>query len=69
MKFIKKLKLSKIYLLYVFILLLSLNCEKDKTDKKDILATVNDRDIALNEFRLFYELDPNFGIDSTAFII
>ncbi|MCK5031993.1 MAG: peptidylprolyl isomerase [Calditrichia bacterium] len=46
---------------------ISLSCEKDKTDKKEILATVNDRNIDLNEFRLFYELDPNFGIDSSGY--
>jgi foldase protein PrsA len=64
---ILKLKLSKNYLLFVFILLLSLNCEKDKADKKEILATVNDRDITIDEFRLFYEFDPNFGIDSSGY--
>lgn len=62
-----KLKLFKSYLLCIFIVLVSLMCGKDKTDKIEILATVNDRDITLDEFRLFYELDPNFGIDSSGY--
>ena len=64
---ILKLKLFRNYLLCVVVLFFSLSCDKSKTDKKEILATVNDRDITLNEFRLFYELDPNFGIDSSGY--
>jgi parvulin-like peptidyl-prolyl isomerase len=36
----------------------------EKTDKY-LLAVVSEKKITLEEFRLFYELDPNFGIDST----
>jgi parvulin-like peptidyl-prolyl isomerase len=36
-----------------------------KQAEKEIVGKVNDRLITLQEFRLFYELDPNFAIDST----
>jgi parvulin-like peptidyl-prolyl isomerase len=42
--------------------------ECSKTDeKKDIIAVVNEQTISMDQFRLFYELDPNFGIDSSGY--
>ncbi len=44
----------------IFVLLL-VGCKKEK----DWLARVGDRKISAKEFEIFYELDPNFGIDSS----
>lgn len=49
-----------IALLYVF-------CQKEAVDAKNILARVDGEVITIEDFRLFYELDPNFGIDSTGY--
>lgn len=56
---------------FIMISMLSLpimitDCSK-KDEKKDIIAVVNDHTISINHFRLFYELDPNFGIDSSGY--
>ncbi len=47
------------------VLISLLTCQQEQKCKKDILARVGEREITTEEFRLFYELDPNFGIDST----
>ena len=52
------------YILLVSILFTS-NCQNQKSTKNEIIAQVDDKEITLKEFRSFYELDPNFGIDST----
>lgn len=44
-----------------------MGCTKPEQAPKNIIAQVDDRLISVEEFRLFYELDPNFGIDSTGF--
>ncbi len=56
----------KRYQIYFIPLLISLfiACTENKQSNKNVLATVNDRIITQEEFRLFYELDPNFGLDS-----
>lgn len=48
-------------------MVLVLGCAKKTSDTEIIIAEVGERKITLDEFRLFYELDPNFGIDSTGF--
>ncbi len=48
------------------IMIIIFSCTK-KEEPKNIIARVDDRIITLEEFRLFYELDPNFGIDSTGY--
>lgn len=40
-------------------------CTKTEQAPKNIIAEVDGRPISVEEFRLFYELDPNFGLDST----
>ena len=57
------IKISNIFLI-VFLLLLMTHCQK-KQSNENWLAKVNNQIITVQEFRLFYELDPNFGIDST----
>ena len=51
--------------LYILLALLLIPSCTGKQEQKEIVAKVNDRIITLQEFRLFYELDPNFGIDSS----
>lgn len=48
----------------IFILLL-FSCATQEKAKEEIIATVDGRLISVNEFRIFYELDPNFGLDSS----
>lgn len=42
----------------------SFSCSQEKS-QENLLARVNDHAITLDDFRLFYEFDPNFGMDST----
>ena len=49
----------------VFMIIGIYACEKTDKNVKNFLAVVGEKKITLEEFRLFYELDPNFGIDST----
>jgi hypothetical protein len=55
---------SRIYILLFLWLCLNLNCTGAGEEQENILATVDSRTITVEEFRLFYEFDPNFGIDS-----
>jgi len=56
---------SAIYLLCSTIfLLVFFTCTEDKS-QEDLLAIVEGEDLTIDDFRLFYEFDPNFGIDST----
>jgi len=57
------MKAAKILTL-IFTLILITNCQDKEPSRLNVIAKVNDREITRNEFRLFYELDPNFGIDS-----
>jgi len=50
---------------FLLIFFLVMFCKSQKEVKKDIIAWVDDKEITLKDFRSFYELDPNFGIDST----
>ncbi len=61
-QFAKVLKLN--LLLSLFLLFILSGCVK-KEEPSDWLAKVDNRFITTHEFRMFYELDPNFGIDST----
>ncbi len=56
----------KLKILLIIILGLLFSCKKQLPEKES-LARVGERVIHGPEFRLFYELDPNFGIDSTGF--
>lgn len=53
------LLITQILILFLF------SCESQKQVKEEIIATVDGRLITVNEFRIFYELDPNFGLDSS----
>jgi parvulin-like peptidyl-prolyl isomerase len=56
------------YIIAIFIIFIfSWKCRRDSGQVEKILAKVDDQKISLSEFQLFYELDPNFGIDSTGF--
>jgi len=54
----------KTFLILMFLISLVTNCQVEEPPRHDIIAVVNGREITQDEFRLFYELDPNFGIDS-----
>ena len=43
------------------------SCSPSGKDDESVLARVDERVITLDEFRLFYELDPNFGIGEYGF--
>ena len=51
-------------LLLLFILVVN-SCDKTPAETDQIIATVDGENIFLTDFKLFYELDPNFGIDSS----
>ncbi len=46
---------------------LLISCREHQTAEPPEIARVGRHAISLEEFRRFYELDPNFGIDSTGF--
>lgn len=50
----------------VFLLIYS-NCQNQDKSRDNILATVNGKNISVETFRTFYELDPNFGVDSVGY--
>jgi hypothetical protein len=51
--------------LVVFLsLTLAFSCSDHSGSDEQVVARIGDRHITLEEFRLFYELDPSFGIDS-----
>ncbi len=52
------------YIDLALVLILIPSCT-GKQEEKEIIGRVNDRQISIQEFRSFYELDPNFAIDST----
>ncbi|RMH97360.1 MAG: hypothetical protein D6681_12040 [Calditrichaeota bacterium] len=56
-----------IILLLVGLGVLLLWCEKEESPSPEVVAEVNGKAITLPEFRRFYELDPNFGLDSTGY--
>ena len=51
----------------LFSVIINLNCDKPGVLSEEDIAIVNGRHISIDEFRLFYELDPNFGIDSLGY--
>jgi len=51
-------------LLYLVLTALMLACSQETRVEERIVAETGNRKITLEEFRLFYELDPGFGIDS-----
>ena len=53
-----------LFLSYLFFLFY---CTKDNKTQSVNIATVNGINIKLEDFRNFYELDPNFGIDSVGY--
>ncbi len=67
---IKSVFIQRLYqLLLVLVLIafvISVNqCAKEQEKSEIIIAMVGEYKITDNEFYLFYELDPNFGIDSS----
>ena len=51
----------------LFSILVLISCDKTPAETDQIIATVDGENISLTDFKLFYELDPNFGIDSSGF--
>jgi hypothetical protein len=52
------------YLISCLLILCFLACSKEK-NIENLVAVVEDEEITIEDFRVFYESDPNFGIDST----
>lgn len=48
-----------------FSIFVLISCDKTPAETDQIIATVDGDNISLTDFKLFYELDPNFGIDSS----
>jgi parvulin-like peptidyl-prolyl isomerase len=53
------------FLSLLFLVFIILACTESQHDENNVIATIGDRNITQDEFRMFYELDPNFGIDSS----
>ena len=61
----RKFRLNK-WIFYAFLVAL-FGCQREIQFDQDTIAIVADQKINLHEFQLFYELDPNFGLDSSGF--
>lgn len=61
------MKNSIFVLLIIVFLSTVLGCQNNVEKQEVVIAVVNGRKISLKEFRQYYELDPNFGIDSTGY--
>ena len=44
-----------------------MNCQRQNHPGEQTIAMVNGQSITLESFRQFYELDPNFGLDSIGY--
>jgi len=51
----------------IMVLVTLIACQKTDPSKDVVIARLDERVITLDEFRLFYELDPNFGIGEYGF--
>ncbi|MFZ0389643.1 MAG: hypothetical protein WAN36_04215, partial [Calditrichia bacterium] len=61
-------KIHTVSRIFFFVMLLFLfSCRNKIPESADVIAIAGDRAVTPEEFRLFYELDPNFGIDSTGY--
>lgn len=61
------MKNSTKYLLLLIATLSLLTCQKAVEEPPDVIARIDGEPVTVEDFRLFYELDPNFGIDSTGY--
>ena len=61
------MKLSSILFVILLFAFLNFSCQYKIEDTTNIIAKIDDQNITIEEFRIFYELDPNFGIDSTGY--
>ncbi len=57
---------KRISCIFIFLLIFTY-CHKKEVVPPQIIAQVGNESIPLEEFRSFYELDPNFGMDSTGY--
>lgn len=55
------------YFLLLFAITSIFSCEKSIEESSDAIAIIDGKPVSLDDFRLFYELDPNFGIDSSGY--
>ncbi|HFE63885.1 MAG TPA: hypothetical protein ENK14_05645 [Caldithrix sp.] len=60
------MKTNRLFLLIVLLIVVA-GCRNKAEKPTNLIARVNNRQITLEEFRRFYELDPNFGVDSTGY--
>lgn len=61
------MKIKFFFFAVFLVLIFSVGCRRENDMKIEVVARVADQEIKVDEFRQFYELDPNFGIDSTGF--
>ncbi len=61
------MKRAKFLLIAFLIFIFFFSCRNEASIQRQTIAQVGNREITPDEFRLFYELDPNFGIDSTGY--
>lgn len=60
------MKTNSLFLLTLLMIAVA-GCQQKSEKPADVIARVNNRQVTLEEFRRFYELDPNFGMDSTGY--
>lgn len=53
--------------LWIGLLVFFCGCQREVKFDDNTIAIVGDQKVSLKEFRLFYEFDPNFGLDSTGY--
>lgn len=61
------MKLGFKFLEILLIIALCFSCQKKIEETTEIIARIDNQNIIIKDFRLFYELDPNFGIDSSGY--
>jgi hypothetical protein len=61
------MKSKATYLLLSLAIISLFSCKKSVEEPPDTIARIDNEPVTLKDFRLFYELDPNFGIDSTGY--
>ena len=61
------MKLRFKFLEISLLIALCFSCQKKIEETTDVIARIDGQNITIKDFRLFYELDPNFGIDTTGY--
>ena len=58
---------KRVLIFSVVIFSLIHNCNTSGEEKSPVVATIDGREITLDEFRSFYDFDVNFGLDSSGY--